>query len=325
MKKLEEILKNKKFVIVSPRQKWGGSIVLHVLCKQLQDMGYDAKIFYTEVYKKNRVVFYLRWILYTIKDILLCWSEPLFGRYFPKVYIGYQNVAIKGTKRKWFPFVDNNTIVIYSDVAKWNILKAKNVVRWFLYYPSYNSTDEYDVHDLFICYREIFNDSKLNPEVKRICCPYFDLDLYKKFNFGKRDGKCYIIRKGKNRTDLPKMFDGPIIDNLPEEKKVKIFNECEQCICYDLQTSYSSIAALCGCLSIVVPEEGKDPDFYRVNNKKYGVAYGFSEKEKNFAINTQKLVYQHYKEANERSQNEILKFLQYCVEHFYDEERKERI
>ena len=39
--------KKYKFIIVSPRQHSGGAIVLHLLCKLLQNRGYDAKIFYT--------------------------------------------------------------------------------------------------------------------------------------------------------------------------------------------------------------------------------------------------------------------------------------
>ncbi len=34
-----------KFLIVSPRQTSGGSIVLHILCKLLMDRGHDAKNF----------------------------------------------------------------------------------------------------------------------------------------------------------------------------------------------------------------------------------------------------------------------------------------
>ena len=62
------------FVIVSPRQKWGGAIVLHSLCKNLNEMGYDASIFYTEIYGIgnkpliSKIKYIIKWLQYSIHD-----------------------------------------------------------------------------------------------------------------------------------------------------------------------------------------------------------------------------------------------------------------
>ena len=143
------------------------------------------------------------------------------------------------------------------------------------------------------------------------------LDLYKRTNYGPRKGKCYIVRKGASRPDLPKKFDGVVIDYLPEKEKVEVFNKCEYCISYDTQTSYSKIAAICGCISIVVPEEGKSRrDYISTNEKCYGVAYGYSKEEINFSLETQEKALQFYKDLNEKSMNQIKSFVKKCEEYF---------
>ena len=315
---------DKKFVIVSPRQRSGGAIVLHTLCKYLTYKGYDTRIFYTginEYRRKKKYQFWLKWIGYTIKDIIKICAVKIIGEEKladkPK-FCGYINIPIKGCKRKYLPFVDKTTIVVYPEAIYGNFLKAKNVVRWFLYYNRFpNDENAYGRNDLFICYREIFNDAALNPDCNIVQMSYFDLDLYKRTNYGERKGVCYVIRKGKKRSDLPKKFDGIIIDNLPEHEKVRVFNESEYCISYDTHTAYSAIAALCGCISVIVPEPGKNRSDYRSSNEtSYGVAFGFSNDELEYAKNTAGLLKQRYMNLNDKGKEDANHFIELCKEHF---------
>lgn len=299
-----------KFVIVTPRQKWGGAIALHVLYQNLINSGHDATIFYTEVYsyKKSllkRINYWRKWLLYCLGDYKEQKKEPY-------------DWPIKKVRRKYIPFVSKDTIVIYPDTVYGNPLKAKKVVRYFLYYNRFSNDDNaYGDNDLFICYRKQYNDWKLNPNGYELQTSYFDLDLYKRTNIGERHGTCYIIRKGKNRTDLPISFDGPIIDDMTEENKVSIFNSCERCISYDTQTAYSSIAAMCGCVSIVVPEKGKGRNDYLTDDDVvYGVAYGFSDDEIAYAMNTANRVKELYEKQNAKGIEEVKKFVNICEEYF---------
>ena len=186
------------------------------------------------------------------------------------------------------PYVDKDTIVVYPDVVYGNPLRAKKVVRWFLFHNRFpDSPDAYGDKDLFFCYREIFNDYKLNPSCRKLCLSYFDQNLYKRTNFGERAGNCYIVRKGKNRKDLPKEFDGPVVDNLPENEKVKVFNRCKFCYDYDTQTFYDTIATVCGCIPIVVMEPGKTKaDYVGKGDKDWGRAFGNSPEEIDKAVKT---------------------------------------
>lgn len=304
-----------KFVIYSSKQKWGGAIVLHSLCKNLSDNGYNAKIFYMNGHPYgpgivSKIKYYFTYIAYTAKTLLISLLSKVDPRNLPR-YNGYKNLTIKGLRRKFLPFVDSNTIVIYSDMVYGNPLKASKVIRWLLYYFQFeNKQGAYDSSDLFITYRNEFNNIRLNPQNYKLQMPYINLKLYRRTNYGNRQGKCYVIRKGKTRTDLPSNFDGVIIDDLYEEDKVKVFNKCEYCISYDTQTMYSSIAAICGCKSIIIPEMGKDVRDYRNGeDKRYGIAIGFSEQQSKFAENTLPLLQKEFEDMNNNSIKEVKKFL----------------
>ena len=319
-----------KFVIVSTRQKFGGAIVLHTLCKYLTECGYDASVFYVgENYysPKKKFRFWIKQTLFMINDLCKAQMVQLRGEkhYFgnPK-FNGYVDLSIKGCKQKLWPRADDDTVVIYPDTVHGNFLKAKHVVRWFLYYNRYHDEEAYGKNDLFVAYREIFNDEALNPKKRILNLAHFDLDLYKQSNFGSRKGRCYVIRKGKDRTDLPEHFDGVVVDSLPEREKVKVFNACEYCISYDTQTSYSAIAALCGCISVVVPEQGKTRrDYYFTDEEKYGVALGFSKEELGWSRKTAEKVKTFYENLNRKGISEARKFAVLCREYFSLEDVKE--
>lgn len=317
-----------KYVIVSPRQGGGGSIVLHALCKHLSEKGKDAKILYTDqfLYRKERYIrFWVKWIIYTICDIyksiyVFCLGKRKW-RYQEK-FPGYINTPIKGCKRKFLPFVSKNTIIIYPETAYGNFLRGKKVVRWFLYHNRYKDHEDekyppYEKTDLFFCYRTIFNDDALNPSKRQLYLWYIDLDTYHRTNYGEREGNCYIIRKGAGRKDLPSKFDGVIIDGLSEKEKVKVFNDCKFCISYDTQTAYSQIAALCGCISIVVPEDTKKREDYRSSQESgIGEAFGFSDEEISFAINTSSEIINLYKKLNKSGEKDVDGFIKICEEYF---------
>ena len=307
-----------KFVIFSPRQCCGGPIVLHALCKYLNELGHNAKIFYSDVslyYEDNKFGYWRKLVWHAVQDGMRLFRAKVLKEVSPRLN-GYIDESVRGCPRKYLPFVDEDTIVIYPDMVYGNPLGAKKIVRWFLYHNRFDD-NAYNKDDFFICYREIFNDWRLNPEGIMVQTPYFDIDKYKRYNYGKRSGKCYIIRKGGCRNDIPASLDGIVIDDLLEEEKVKIFNESEYCISYDTQTAYSSIAALCGCVSVIIPEEGKSKVDYRTESEKnLGVAWGFDEKEILWARETQKELLNLYISINKSGLESAKNFVEKCKERF---------
>lgn len=302
----------------------GGAIALHCLCKYLSEEGYDARIFYADhvhYVTGHRLRSWTKWLIYIIKDTLKLLLAILIGEKridrFPRLS-GYINVSIKGCKRKYLPYVDKDTVVVYPDIIYGNFLRAQKVVRWFLYYNRFpNDMEAYGKNDLFICYRQVFNDEKLNPSGRQMTMSYFDLELYRQTNYGVREGNCYIIRKGKDRDDIPAEFDGIVIDDLPEKDKVRVFNECEYCISYDTQTAYSAIAALCGCISVIIPEAGKNRFDYRtVEDSSIGLAFGFGKEELEYARATRSLLKERYVRTNREGKETAQRFAELCTEYF---------
>lgn len=313
-------MKNFKYVIFSPQNNSGGAIVLHNLCKLLTEQGENAKILYSNRFscKNSLISGLLNPLLFLLDEVV----SVVYTQYKEHSLFVRTGCSVKGCKRKWYPFLQKNTVLIYPEIVYGNPLKADKVVRWFLYYNKHykNNGDEpigYEKSDLFYSYREVFNDDKVNPECRILQTPYFNLNMYKRYNYGERHGKCYIIRKGYNRTDKPTSLDGIVIDHLTEQEKVRAFNECAYCISYDTQTEYSTIAAMCGCISVVVPEKGKTRnDYLSENEYGYGIAYGFTENEINFAISTQEKAKDRITALNQNSADQVRKFVLDCEKHF---------
>lgn len=272
--------------------------MLSCLCKTLRELGYDARLYMcTDIpfSKNDEDVFIRRNPLRVIKYHLIHFLHKHFGRVkcigrlLPKID-DISSVDMDGLAFKWSPFIDReNTILIYPEVTFGNPLHAKNVVRWMMYYYPYKETpNAYSINDLFIAYREVFNDKKLNPQNLIVGQAYFDSHRYRQYNFGERNGNCYILRKGRNRADLPEHFDGPVFDdNMSQEELVKMFNEHKYCYSYDTQTFYTTIAAVCGCIPIVVLEPGKTiSDYLMPDEKHLGKAYGNTKEQIEYAIRT---------------------------------------
>jgi len=316
----------KKIIIVNGYNYCGGRVVLSELCRCLRKEGYDSRLLLLHQYPTNekellqfsRLSTFIECIKLAIA-IQLNHFFPSFGfnkKFFPEFFSA---THLKDCPIQLNPFFSKKrTIVLYPEVVYGNPLKATNVVRWFLYYNRYpNDPKAYSKNDLSLCYRSIFNDETLNPNKWKITINHFDRNLYKQTNFSSRSGKCFIIRKGQDRTDLPKTFDGVIVDNLAETEKVKIFNQCEYCYCYDTQTFYSCIASICGCKTIVVPEPGKNKSDYRGPDDPphYGIAYGNSREEIEWATATRGKLINGLNFENENTRNTHL-FIEYISKKF---------
>ena len=67
-----------------------------------------------------------------------------------------------------------------------------------------------------------------------------------------------------------------VSDNLTRMEMLEVFNRHEIFVSYDSETAASVIAALCGCLSIIVPREGhKKEDLLPCFH--FGIAYGLDD------------------------------------------------
>lgn len=291
-----------KFVFNTTRTYSGGNVELRELCRRLRMRGHDARILSAYTFddlshSTNR--FLLTWK--SLQDLV----RKIIKFVLVRLNLKEDPFASQRCRGKWFPFVGKDTVVVYQDGVYGNPFHAKKIVRWFLFHNRYpDDPHAYEQDELVFSCREFFNDYQLNPTCRLLNLRHFNSELYRQTNFGERQGNCYFIHKGWTRPDLPREFDGPVIDYLTEKKKVEVLNRCKYFYSYDTQTFYNKIAAVCGCISIVVMEPGKTKeDYLGKGDQDNGRAYGDSPEEIKRSLRTRDALLKSldYEESNERN------------------------
>jgi hypothetical protein len=208
-------------------------------------------------------------------------------------------------------------IAVYPEVVDGNPLGTEHVVRWFLHKPGFHTgRTHYGPNDRFFFYQNAFNDLSVNPESDNLLKTAFVRDdVYRELNTGERRGTCYILRKGKGRPIVHDLNDSVLVDGLSHAEMAAVFNRVTMCVSYDTYTMYSMFAAMCGCTSVVVPEEGLTKEqWYPDPRDRYGMAYGFDDIE--HAVRTRRLVLPHLKTQEEQANESVARFVEKCGRYF---------
>jgi hypothetical protein len=209
----------------------------------------------------------------------------------------------------------NQTIVIYPEIVKGNPLNAKYIMRWLLNTPdviAYSYGEGNRNCNFYYKFAASFEKGNVVGEFKgelRAMELHFD----KFCNKGEqRTESCYIVKKGKDSGWHSK--GSVCIDNYEERGGnaflADIFNRSKVFISYDNACFLSVQAALCGCLSIVVPDgtmaaeqwHDKFPYF------RYGIAYGLDDI--GYAIETMPIVKENLQSIEQRTLEETKRFIQ---------------
>lgn len=210
-----------------------------------------------------------------------------------------------------------NAIVLYPEIVDGNPLGCERVVRWFLHKPGYHTgSANFGVNDLYFYYQEYFNDEKFHKRSENLLrITWLRDDIYAQKNFGPRAGSCYLIRKGKDRSNFETPRHSTRIDYYGHRKISDIFNQKEFFYSYDQYTLYCVYAAMCGCIPIVVPRPGVEIEGWRANPlDRYGIAYGMSEID--WAMETRpKLIERLYDEKKKEKQI-VSEFIEKCNSYF---------
>jgi hypothetical protein len=194
--------------------------------------------------------------------------------------------------------INDNYIVIYPEIVYGNPLNAKNVIRWILLslgieMPS-NHYQNWGKDDLVY----FWEGDKTRSNYKNLCCPWIN-PIFKNKNL-ERNKTCYLIKKGRfnlSRRDIHP-HDSICIDNLSLEEIVQIFNESTYFYCYDVKSAFATFSVICGCIVVLFPEDNISKEnyykntMYYINNEicNYGIAYGNTGEEIEFARNTINIV-----------------------------------
>jgi hypothetical protein len=248
----------------------GGTVVEYLLAKTLEEFGQNVRIYPSSGNKTNNSIF-----------------SKFYNNDFP---------------------IDDNAVVIYCEGTKGNPLNAKNVVRWMLsklgQNVSYNNLKTWGKDELvyyFNAEEKLSNNPDKIGNIYKLLTVIFINPMINNYNLNPRKGTCFTIRKSKNihvktkkTVHPPNSFE--ITRKHTQIDCIKIFNKYRYFISYDPLTFLSVIAALCGCISIVVKIDGlSKQDWLNTTaaaeylkesgeNTLYGIAYGGDDLQN--AINT---------------------------------------
>jgi hypothetical protein len=224
----------------------------------------------------------------------------------------------------------NNTVVIYGETIEGNPLKAPYVLRWILApvgavcKPKNKTWGTNDLVYYFNSDNKFYNNETLFGTVYKTLTTIYINPLINNYNDPSRKGYCHTFRKTQFHKKL-KYAHTPNSQEIKREYKViqciSIFNKREIFISYDPLTFLNIIAAMCGCISVVIKIDGLTEiewlkttaayPYLKANNlnKIYGIAYGLSEV--GWAKNTLHLVKQQWIDIIEyMKQNTVIPFLE---------------
>lgn len=287
-----------KFIIYTFRydSSSGGAIALHKLASLLREQGEDAKIWYfDQPHVKN----------FINGRFIFSYLRVLAKRYILRRDMDCP-YSIPKARHSDIP----ESIIIYPEIISGNPLHGKRIIRWFLNKPGVMSKKiiKYGNGELYFSYKNFFNDSNINPNSENILTvSEIQKSIYRNNNLSHRSGTCYLVRKGKGRDLCYHDSNAIRIDGMHHEKVADIFNRTKYFISYDLYSMYSRFAAMCGCIPIVVPEEGLTKEEWRPHEvDRYGIAYGKEDIE--WAIRTRPFLLQQLDRIEASSQESVREF-----------------
>lgn len=214
-----------------------------------------------------------------------------------------------------FNFDKSDTMYIYPEVICGNPFGGKFVTRWLLNTPGVLAGDGiYEPTDLVYKYYDYFHapdESKVLGELRT-----FKLKLDKFVNKGlERNGECFIIKKGGNKVLDKHRHDSLNIDDfISDDYLTDVFNSKEFFVSYDSMCFHIQQAILCGCIPIVIPDEGVSKEVFleKAPVNKYGVAYGFDDIA--HARETMHLLRHHLEEMELESIEMVKKYIANCYD-----------
>lgn len=311
---------SKKYIIFAPSylETSGGIVVLHKLCSILNDLGHESYLYPSfETYELNKIK-----PVYTCLRYIKARLSTIFRPY--KTNPAFNTPVWRGKHNDF----DDHYIIIYSEIVFGNPLKAKNVVRWLLHQPGFHSGKiYYGQNELYFKFNSAINDFSFPGSVTSssyLKIIHYPLEYYNMKDIpSNRKGTAYCLRKGKHKKiqhDLKNsiLIDGKTNTQGKSHKEVSdIFKSVETFISYDTYTAYSIFAVLCGCISIVIPDEGvKKEEWYPNETDRYGLAYGFDEIEIENSKLTAPLVKKHIEKEEKNSIDNVRNFVKEVENYF---------
>lgn len=294
----------RRFLIFAPPfdENTGGIICLHKLCHVLNMLGESSALvpnFQTFEVSRHDV----------IKPLLRLAKNTLRSANTYRTHSGFNTPVVRSVRGGRDL---DDCIVIYPEVTQGNPLNARNVVRWLLYPPGgHTGKIHYGTGELYVRFNSAFGrfeipgSTTLADELRVV---HYPLDLYEPpAQDGLRSGMAHLVRKGARKAPLHHSEDSIRIDGLSHREIGDIFRTVQTFVSYDSYTAYSWFAAVAGCDSVVVPDEGVTEDLWYPNPAdRYGISYGWDGLE--VARQTRHLVRQRMVAEEEKNLENVARF-----------------
>lgn len=196
---------------------------------------------------------------------------------------------------------------VYPEVILGNPYQAHRVVRWLLHYPMcHRGAIHWGANDWVVRFNDAIPSLAL-PGIgfieRSLKVVKYPIDIYASKRRSNRAGSAYLIRKGVNKPYIHSA-DAICIDGMGHEQAAEILGRVEKFYSYDIYTAYSYLAAVAGCLSIVVPDPGRSlEDWYPSVEDRWGIAYGESMVE--WALSTAHLVQSRLQSEEAKSLDDV--------------------
>lgn len=264
-------------------KKIGGSVVMHHLAKSLADMG----------------------------DKVLTTNDGPFNN----VRTAPKDLISKIDKKDW--------IIVFSE-SNTNKVNFPNVVRWVLYilggFKGYNGF--YHPNELVVQYGKGFTTGTQYENVPELTNLIFEFDFWKDLNLERSEQDLILIKKGRHFSNQQNR-NGRILDeeNYTDETLLQAFNEHKRFVTYDNNTFHSVQAAVCGAISIVIPDGRQSEEEWRSTsrNRTWGIAYGDTPEQIKYALETRNLLINNLKNQVDEGNRQIIELRNNVLEKFPDQ------
>ena len=274
-------------------KKIGGTVVMHNLAKVLHDMG----------------------------DVVFTTSKSPFDG----IRQSSEDLIKSMDKRDWVVVVTEDVCHENSPLFfdSGNKCKFPNVVRWILYtlggfagYKGYYSPNE-----MVVQYGKSFTVATPYENCPELTNVVFEFDFWKDLRHDRKDEDLILIKKGRHFSKKIE-HTGRILDEEDfNDVLLSAFNEHKRFITYDNATFHSVQAAVCGCISIVIPDGRLTEEQWRntSRNRKWGIAYGDTDEQIKFALETRHLLISDLKSQVEDGKKQIEELRKEAIKRFPDQ------
>lgn len=300
----EKILFNRQIIVYTPSfdQEKGGVVVLHYLVDRLRSLNIDAYAMRVQKKYPDNLPIFLKKLKH--------WNYHVRKKF--KTHPG-MNVPVLKTK------INNEAVIIYPEVVDGNPLGAKHVVRWLLHKPGFFGVGgNYADDDEIFYYAELSRDIDLKiPKDNYLhLTPLIQSDYFD-YTSENRKGSCRLIRKGAAEGEVDLLYGGDaiLLDGKSHAEIAKIFRNTKYFLCHDTNTFFFYLAALSGCIPIVVPQPGVTSGEWRKGAEfKFGIAYGVEEIE--WAKKTRITLLEEVQKLKKNDEKNLISFLNKLYDKF---------